>query len=102
MWLNYVCFTLGIAFLIGFGLWIGRQPEERKVMTKQNVTRDPDLLDTIRELTEFGVERGKITPADAEKIYAVCGRPSSKVQPNETASPSHGEASAQTLVSRIS
>lgn len=72
------------------------------MMTNQIVPRDPDLLDTIRELTEFGVERGKITPADAEKIYAVCGRPSSKVQPNETASPSHGEASAQTLVSRIS
>lgn len=102
MWLNYVCFTLGIAFLIGFGLWGGRQPEEKKVMTKQNVTRDPNLLDTIRELTEFGVERGKITLAEAEKIFAVCGKPSSKVQPNETASPSHGEAPAQTLVSSIS
>lgn len=71
-------------------------------MTKQIVNRDPDLLDTIRELTEFGVERGKIAPADAEKIFAVCGRPSSEVQPNKIASPSQGEAPAQTFVSRIS
>lgn len=102
MWINYICFTLGIAILIGIGHWVGRQPKEKEVTTKPIVARDPDLLDTIRELTEFGVERGKIAPADAEKIFAVCGRPSSKVQPNEIASPAHGEAPAQTPVSRIS
>ena len=102
MWINYICFTLGIAILIGIGHWGGRQPKEKEVTTKPIVARDPDLLDTIRELTEFGVERGKIAPADAEKIFAVCGRPSSKVQPNEIASPAHGEAPAQTPVSRIS
>lgn len=36
--------------------------------------RDPDLVDTVCELAEFSVSRGKMSVADYEHILKVCGK----------------------------
>lgn len=38
--------------------------------------KDDDLTETLRELAEFGMSRGKMTVADYEDVLAVCGKKS--------------------------
>ena len=36
--------------------------------------RDPDLLETIAEIADFSMEKGKISVSDYEKILKICGK----------------------------